>query len=106
MPTTEYRRPTPESGNRRLLFSLGDVFSTPGARAACEEADVDGRTYLDRHATGDWGDLEEEDKATNEEALVTGARILSAYTLPSNDRLWIITEADRASTTLLTPLEY
>lgn len=108
MPTTEYPRPnnSPEPGDRRWLFPLGRVLSTPGALTACEEADVDPRAYLDRHVTGDWGDLGEEDKAANDEAVLSGARILSAYTLFTNERLWIITEADRASTTLLTPLEY
>lgn len=107
MPTTESSRSTPEPGDRRRpLFPLGRVLSTPGALAACEEADVDPRTYLFRHVTGDWGDLGEEDKAANDVALTTGARILSAYTLPTDERLWIITEANRASTTMLTPLEY
>lgn len=108
MPTPEYPRPdnASEHGDRRPLFPLGRTLATPGALAACTEANVDPRTYLDRHATGDWGDLGEEDKAANDEALVTGARILSAYTLSTDERLWIITEADRASTTMLLPLEY
>jgi len=108
MPTTEYPRPdtTPEHGDRRPLFPLGRVLSTPGALDACVQANADPRTYLDRHVTGDWGDLGDEDKAANDEAVTLGARILSAYTLSTDERLWIITEADRASTTLLTPLEY
>ncbi len=109
MPTTEYPRPdrAPEPDDlRRPLFSLGRVLSTPSALTACEEANVDPRTFLDRHVTGDWGDLGDEDKVANDAAVTTGARILSAYTLPTDERLWIITEADRASTTLLTPLEY
>jgi hypothetical protein len=32
--------------------------------------------------------------------------LLSAYDIPPNHRLWIITEADRRSTTLLLPEEY
>jgi hypothetical protein len=35
-----------------------------------------------------------------------GSRLLSAYDIPPNHRLWIITEADRRSTTLLLPEEY
>ena len=107
MPTTESTRSTPESGDfRRPLFPLGRLLSTPGALTACEEASVDPRLYLRRHVTGDWGDLGEKDKAANDAAITSGARILSAYTLPTDERLWIITEADRAYTTLLTPLEY
>lgn len=107
MPTTESAPSAPEPGDRRRpLFPLGRVLSTPGALTACEEARVDPRLYLRRHVTGDWGDLGDEDKAANDTALTTGSRILSAYTLSTDERLWIITEADRASTTMLLPLEY
>jgi len=42
----------------------------------------------------------------NERALRCGMRILSAYALWTGDRIWIITEADRSVTTILTPEEY
>jgi hypothetical protein len=58
-----------------------------------------------RHIHGDWGDLGQEDKQANEEALVTGARIFSAYG-KGDGKLWVITEADRSSTTILRPDEY
>jgi hypothetical protein len=66
---------------------------------------------LNRHIKGDWGDLDDEDKESNDQALKQGARLLSAY---SDDRfpkhgvatIWIITEADRSSTTILFPDEY
>ena len=51
----------------------------------------------------------EEDKQANEDALEHGGRIFSAYSIPigeDTERLWCITEADRSSTTLLTPEEY
>ncbi len=106
MPTTEYPRPDTESGERRRLFPLGQIVATPGALAALADAAVSPSTYLARHASGDWGDLGDDDKAANDDAVLSGARILSAYTLTSDERLWIITEADRAYTTLLLPLEY
>jgi hypothetical protein len=66
-----------------------------------------------RHISGDWGDLDDEDKQANDQALVLGARIISAYHLPSFNRLkiWIITEAanshgERYCTTILFPSEY
>jgi len=61
---------------------------------------------LKRHAYGDWGEMEEEDKRTNDDALNEGGRLFSAYTLSTGERLWIITEADRSTTTLLLPMEY
>ena len=106
MPTTEDPRSTPEPARRRPLFPLGQIVSTVGALAACADAQADPLHYIRRHVTGDWGDLGDEDKAANDAALTTDARILSAYTLTTDERLWIITEADRAFTTLLLPLEY
>ena len=52
-------------------------------------------------------DLDEEDKSANEQALQTGARLLSAYTLcDGTTRIWIIKEADRSASTLLLPADY
>lgn len=94
----------------RPLFSLGQIVATSGALALLESTNSDAAAFLSRHRTGDWGDLDDEDKAANTDALTNGARILSAYQLGS-DRLWIITEAccddgHRASTCLLLPEEY
>ena len=52
------------------------------------------------------GDLEEEDKKENEFSVLNSLRILSAYTLKTGVRIWIITEADRSATTILLPSEY
>ena len=95
--------PTPPATFR---FPLGRVVATPGALAALTQAGADPRRLLARHARGDWGDLDAEDRAANERAIATGERLLSAYRLPSGDRVWIITEADRSSTCLLLPEEY
>ena len=50
--------------------------------------------------------MDAEDIETNNRAVAYGERILSAYTLPSGQQIWIITEADRSATTLLLPDEY
>ena len=62
--------------------------------------------YLVRHIAGDWGDVGEHDRRENELSLVRGFRLLSAYTLNSGTKIWIITEADRSATTVLLPEEY
>ena len=59
-----------------------------------------------RHLRGDWGKVCEEDRELNEEALQTGDRLMSVYSLRSGRKLWIITEADRSVTTALYPDEY
>jgi hypothetical protein len=61
---------------------------------------------LRRHASGDWGEVCKEDREANDEALVRGGRLLSAYEAPGLPKVWIITEADRSATTVLFPDEY
>lgn len=89
-------------------FELGRKFATPGALDAVGWEGV--VLLMARHARGDWGDLCEEDKAANEDALKTGARIFSAYKVRGHNgktvKIWVITEADRSATTALLPEEY
>lgn len=87
-------------------FPLGKVVATPGALDALKQAGQDPWRLLARHQKGDWGELSEEDKQENELSVEKGFRILSAYTLRTGVKLWIITEADRSVTTLLLPHEY
>lgn len=88
------------------LFPLGRIVATPGALQALAENGQGCTEYLQRHVAGDYGDLCEEDKQANEEAVEQRLRILSAYKLPDGTRIWIITEADRSATTVLLPEEY
>jgi hypothetical protein len=89
-----------------ILFDLGEIYLTPGAQQALYDAEETPLKYLELHQTGDWGELSEEDKAENEISLKHGFRILSAFTTSKSEKLWIITEADRSSTTILLPCEY
>ena len=59
-----------------------------------------------RHLTGDWGNLDEHDWKANDDAIQYGGRVLSSYKDKNETRFWIITEADRSSTTILLPEEY
>jgi hypothetical protein len=89
------------------LFPLGQVVATPGAISLLEDNGLNPSDFLTRHVTGDFGDLCHEDKQANQEALVEGFRIFSSYFInDQEDKLWIITEADRSVTTLLLPEEY
>lgn len=79
---------------------------------ALQEADVDLIDLVERHICKDWGDLSEEDKRLNDEALHDGSRILSANILPKTDvKMRIITEAvgengECDATTASLPEEY
>ena len=87
-------------------LTLGRIVATPGALRALQEAQENPLRLLRRHAHGDWGDLHQDDIHANELALRRGMRVLSAYVLATEQRIWIITEADRSSTCILTPEEY
>jgi hypothetical protein len=92
-------------------FSLGHIAITPGALAALRLHGVAPATLLDRHVSGDWGDIDEEGQGLNEQALRTGDRLLSVYPIAEGVTIWAITEAadddgQRPATTLLLPNEY
>ncbi|WDI43718.1 hypothetical protein [Bremerella sp. P1] len=87
-------------------FDLGQIVATPGALEALESAGQNPTEFLTRHVAGDWGELDQEDQQANDDALQSGARLLSAYRLTDDTKLWIITEADRSSTCILLPSEY
>jgi hypothetical protein len=87
-------------------FELGRLLMTPGAQEAMEAAGQQPREFLARHSAGDWGDLSEDDKRENDFSVTRHLRILSAYHTARNEKLWIITEADRSATTILLPEEY
>jgi len=93
------------------LFSLGRIVSTPGALHALHDAGHQPDEFLARHVTGDWGDLDDEDRSLNNAAVIDGSRILSAYKTRKGERIWVITEAAnevglRYCTTSLKPEEY
>lgn len=87
-------------------FSPGQMVSTPGALDALTEANQTPADFLARHLSGDWGELCDEDITANEQALIEGLRLMSAYRTSQDRRIWIITEADRSVTTILLPEEY
>ena len=110
----------PPRGRVRLRFLKGQcnvrVCSRsdrrhPAALAAIQEAGQTPDFFLNKHIQGDWGEVDDDDKKANDEALVDGSRLLSAYRTLRGERLWVITEAtdddgQRASTCLLLPPEY
>ena len=92
-------------------FSLGQLVATPACLSAFEATGETPLPFLQRHLSGDWGDLDDEDKQANEQALKDGSRIFSAYHLNDGTKIWIITEAigpdgKRASSCCLLPDDY
>src|SRR4051794_8523441 len=91
----------------RTKIDPGQVVATPGALEAIRASGQSPDLFLGAHIEGYWGiELCEEDRLLNEEALIDGSRLLSAYRTLRGERLWIFTEAVgddglRASTCLL-----
>ena len=92
-------------------FDLGQVVATPEALRVLEDSGQSPGFFLDQHVQGNWGIVDAEDKQANDQALVDGSRLLSAYRTLKGERVWIITEATgddgkRAATTILRPDQY
>ena len=93
-----------------VRFALGQLVLTAGVNEAVASGQLRPLDFLRRHAQGDWGDLDPEDKAMNDAAVASGDdRIFSAYKItgvPGENKIWIITERSRSYTTILYPHEY
>lgn len=86
-------------------FTLGKTYATAAVAAWADRHRIDLARYLRRHHCGDWGDLDQDDKQANEDALVKRPRIFSSY-LIEGEKIYLITEADRSYTTILFASEY
>lgn len=89
---------------QQVRFELGQIYITRRALKALDTFEV--FEGVRRHQRGDWGNVCKEDAKENELSLREGFRLLSAYTDSGGTLYWIITEADRSSTTILLPSEY
>jgi hypothetical protein len=98
------RRPLMIS-SKEPLFQLGQVVTTPAALQILSDANISPFQLLNRHVRGDFGECYKEDWEANEQAVKEGDRIFSVYKV-GKETLWLITEADRSSTCVLTPDDY
>lgn len=93
------------------LFGLGRLLATPAALDVLRRAQCNPAELLQRHQCGDWGDVCMADADSNTEALVSGARLVSAYKV-AGIKLLVVTEAvndatqRRDSTTTILPGEW
>lgn len=92
-------------------FPLGRLVATPAALKALEESGQTPDFFLGKHASGDFGEIDPEDRQLNDQAILDGSRIFSVYKTLRGKRIWIITEAtdeqgNRAATTILLPDDY
>ena len=88
---------SPLTATTGLLFHPGQVVTTPGALAAMHQHQCLPLDLLQRHLSGDWGDVPPDDAALNVAALRYGNRIFSSYRIAPGTTIWIITEACEAA---------
>ena len=86
------------------ILRLGQVVATPNALSKLSQDDI--LRGIQRHQSGDWGDVDDHDRQANDRALTDGTRLFSVYHSEKQEKFWIITEADRSVTTFLLPNEY
>ena len=90
-------------------FQLGKLVLTSGVNDRIAD-DLYFSKYvlrcIGRHSVGDWGDMCADDRRENEYSIDNDLRLFSAYDDGKQPKIWIITEADRSSTTVLFPDEY
>lgn len=89
-----------------LRFELGRLYITPGAIDALEESGESAQTFISRHVRLEQGELCDEDYSENLYSVSRPLRIFSAFKTANGVKVWVITEANRSSTTLLLPSEY
>ncbi|TXT28366.1 MAG: type I restriction-modification system methyltransferase subunit [Rhodocyclaceae bacterium] len=81
------------------LFGVGRIHATHGALMALGDVE-DVMDLVRRHVAGDWGDLSAEERAANDSAVLEQVgRVFSAYDV-ANQRLCVVTAADRTLTTV------
>jgi hypothetical protein len=85
-------------------FRIGRIVATPNALSVITQAEI--LTAITRHQAGDWGDVPPKDQNANEQALLNGKRVVSSFRSTKGLKFWVITEADRSSTTILLPEDY
>ena len=94
----------------RPLFEMGSISITSNCANTLDNETPPGpeqvAAFLFRHVTGDWGDLDDQDRETNQLALANGARILSCFHSAGGEKVYVITEWDRSSTTVLLAEDY
>lgn len=89
---------------KKIRFRCGQLCATPAVLKAVPPMEL--VQFMNRHRSGDWGDISQNDAAANEDALRYKERIISWYTASTGERVMILTEADRSATTLLLADEY
>lgn len=86
-----------------MMFELGQIIATQAVYQILSKESIS--LLLMRYLNGDWGDMDKHDKVANDEAIQHNERIVASYII-DDEKIFIITEADRSATTLMFAYEY
>jgi len=83
-------------------FPVGEVSTTRSALERLDALGLKPSHLIACHQAGDWGDVDDADRAMNEESLHEEQRFFSSYEIKA-ERFWVLTTADRSRTTVFLP---
>jgi len=86
-----------------MKFILGELVITTAALETLPPEEM--YRAIDRHVCGDWGDLDDDDHAENELALRIGSRLVSVFHTATGTKFFVVTAADRTTTTIQLPAD-
>jgi len=88
------------------LFDAGHVVRTFGALMAMVSSNVSEWSVLERHQSGDFGQIDAGWRKRNQDAIACTGCVLSAFPLGTGTTVWVVTERDRHMTTVLLDTEF
>ena len=80
------------------LFPVGALIFSAGVDRLMRAGRLDPLPYFQRHASGDWGDVTDEQWQANNAALQSGGRLESLYMVHRQLSIRVVTAADRHET--------
>jgi hypothetical protein len=89
-----------------IKFEPGTILSTKAAMNIVLKAKVAGKTYIQRHLKGDFGDIDYQLKKQNKVNMdIKKGKIESEYLLPNGSKLGIVTDFEKVVTIFYKPGE-
>lgn len=88
---------------RSPIFASGEILVSPSVLLR----NFRYHPLINRHLAGDWGEISDDDRACNSDAVADGSEILSQYLASDiegrEDLITIVTSADRSYTVVFLP---